>query len=107
MTKVLRFPNKRREAAAADGTTPVDYKALAASLRTALEAIPPQIPDWQISHPLLQSEILPARIATEKFIKTVTDAVASSPALQALNKLDLNAAEELLTFLDAFTPILA
>src|SRR5258708_17018616 len=36
----------------------------------AREAIPPQIPDWQISHPLRQSEILPARIATEKFFKT-------------------------------------
>jgi hypothetical protein len=107
MAKVLQIPSKRRKATAAAGTSPVDFQALAASLRTALDAIPPQIPGWQISHPLLQSEILPARIATEKFIKAVTNAVAASPALQAIQKLDVAEAQEVLAFLDAFTPIVA
>jgi hypothetical protein len=103
MSRILSFPKGKKAAAAT--ATPVDYKALAATLRAALEALPAQIPFWQIDHPLLKNQILPGRVANGKFIATVTNAVENSQALQTLGKFDLADAEDMLEFLRAFGPI--
>ncbi len=100
------------QTAAGDPVTPnapaptrTHYQDLATTLRTALEAVAPQIPFWQAAHPTLRKAIRSGRAVNGKFIETVVAGVDSSPDLQALNKFDLPDAQDMLQFRAAFRPL--
>lgn len=111
--KHAKVAKKQSKAAAAgDPTTPdvptptrTHYQDLATTLRTALEAVAPQVPFWQIAHPTLRKAIRSGRAVNGKFIETVVAAVDSSAELQALNKFDLTDAQDMLQFRAAFRPL--
>ncbi len=103
---------KPAQTAAGDPATPAapvptrtHYQDLAATLRSALEAVAPQIPFWQAAHPTLRKAIRSGRSVNGKFIETVVAGVDSSPDLQALNKFDLAGAQDMLQFRAAFRPL--
>ncbi len=108
--------NATAAAAAADGSTttpPVDtptptithYQQVAAEFMSALDEISQIIPKLEAIHVSTANLVRSRLNVPNEFLATVTAAVEQVPELQAIQKLDVNAARDTLQFLEAFRPV--
>lgn len=108
--------NATAAAAATDGTTttpPVDtptptithYQQVAAEFMSALDEISQIIPKLEAIHVSTANLVRSRLNVPNEFLATVTAAVEQVQELQAINKLDVNAARDTLQFLEAFRPV--
>ena len=108
--------NATGAAAAPDGTAtppPVDtptptithYQQVAAEFMSALDEISQIIPKLEAIHVSTANLVRSRLNVPNEFLATVTAAVEQVPELQAIQKLDVNAARDTLQFLEAFRPV--
>ena len=98
-----------------DGTTPppvgiptptiTHYQQVAAEFMSALDEISQIIPKLEAIHVSTANLVRSRLNVPNEFLATVTAAVEQVPELQAIQKLDVNAAHDTLQFLEAFRPV--
>jgi hypothetical protein len=102
-----------------DGTTPEPipttvtatptitfYKQLADEFMKELDEIAPIIPQLEAAHISTVNFVRSHLNVPVKFLATAIAAVEQTPALQAVNKLDVLAGRDTLQFIEAFLPVL-
>jgi hypothetical protein len=99
-----------------DGTTPevtptatptiTFYKQLADEFMRELDEIAPIIPQLEAAHISTVNFVRSHLNVPIKFLATAIAAVEQTPALQAVNKLDVLAGRDTLQFIEAFLPVL-
>jgi hypothetical protein len=81
------------------------YQQVAAQFMSALDEISQIIPKLEAIH-FATAHLVHSRLnVSNEFLATVTAAVEQVPELQAIQKLDVNAARDTLQFLEAFRPV--
>lgn len=103
-------------ATTADGTTPeatpsatptiTFYQQLADEFMKELDDIAPIIPQLEASHISTANFVRSHLNVPNEFLATAIAAVEQTPALQAVNKLDVLAGRDTLQFIEAFRPVL-
>jgi len=82
------------------------YKQLADEFMRELDDIAPIIPQLEAAHISTVNFVRSHLNVPIKFLATAIAAVEQTPALQAVNKLDVLAARDTLQFIEAFRPVL-
>jgi hypothetical protein len=92
---------------AVDTPTPTitHYQQVAAEFMSALDQIAQIIPKLEAIHVSTANLVRSRLNVPNEFLATVTAAVEQVAELQAINKLDVNAARDTLQFLEAFRPV--
>jgi hypothetical protein len=85
--------------------TVTHYQQVAAEFMSALDEIAQSIPRLEDIHVSTATLVRSRLNVPPEFLATVTAAVEQVPELQAINKLDVNAAHDTLQFLEAFRPV--
>src|ERR1041385_2550255 len=90
-----------------DTVTPTitHYQQVAAEFMAALDEIAKIIPKLEAAHVSTANLVRSRLNVPNEFLATVTAAVEQTPELQAIQKLDVNAAHDTLQFLEAFRPV--
>jgi hypothetical protein len=109
-------PNRQTAGADAppDGTTPevppsptiTHYQQLADEFMRELDDIATIIPSLEASHVSTAKFVRSHLNVSNEFLATAIAAVEQTPALQGVNKLDVQAARDTLQFIEAFRPVL-
>lgn len=81
------------------------YQQVAAEFMSALDEISQIIPKLEAIHVSTANLVRSRLNVPNEFLATVTAAVEQVSELQAINKLDVNAARDTLQFLEAFRPV--
>jgi len=81
------------------------YQQVAAEFMSALDEISQIIPKLEAIHVSTANLVRSRLNVPNEFLATVTAAVEQVAELQAINKLDVNAARDTLQFLEAFRPV--
>ena len=81
------------------------YQQVAAEFMSALDEIAKIIPKLEAIHVSTANLVRSRLNVPNEFLATVTAAVEQVTELQAINKLDVNAARDTLQFLEAFRPV--
>src|SRR5689334_7708523 len=81
------------------------YQKEADNFMKALDEIFNAIPALKIAHPATVKFVRGRLNVSNQFVATAADVVEQTPELQALNKLDVTAARDLLQFIEAFRPV--
>src|SRR5687767_5818972 len=85
--------------------TVTHYQQVAAEFMSALDEISQIIPKLEAIHVSTANLVRSRLNVPNEFLATVTAAVEQVPELQAIQKLDVNAAHDTLQFLEAFRPV--
>jgi hypothetical protein len=81
------------------------YQQVAAEFMSALDEIAQIIPKLEAIHVSTANLVRSRLNVPNEFLATVTAAVEQVPELQAIQKLDVNAARDTIQFLEAFRPV--
>lgn len=81
------------------------YQQVAAEFMSALDEIAQIIPKLEAIHVSTANLVRSRLNVPNEFLATVTAAVEQVAELQAINKLDVNAARDTIQFLEAFRPV--
>jgi hypothetical protein len=85
--------------------TPTHYEQVAAQVLSALAELAKLFPTLEGEHPLTATFVRTHQNVPLEFIQTVTFAVASTPALQGVNKFDVAQGRDVVQFVQAFRPV--
>jgi hypothetical protein len=85
--------------------TVTQNQELADELSALLDTFEAKVPNFEQLHPSTLPFVRAHRFVPTPFLGSVIAAVAETPELQGVNKLDVNQAREVLQFIDAFRPI--
>ena len=78
---------------------------LADELSAMLDQFEAKVPNFEQQHPLTLPFVRAHRFVPTSFLGSAIAAVAASPELQGVKKLDVDEGREVLQFMDAFRPI--
>ena len=81
------------------------YQQSAAEFMNALSALTDTLPKLEISHSTTEHFVRTHQNIPKKFVEAAIHAVARTPEIQGLNKLDVDAARDALQFIEAYKPI--